>query len=112
MDRKATLMVQELRKYRMSITGINETKWFGQAMYNVEGYIILHSGCPVPGDAQRVERNAGVGIVLHPQMTAAWRSEGEEWRAVSSRIITARAKLEKQRASSQPDWLTTAAQHM
>ena len=25
-DRKATLMVQELKKYRMSITGISETK--------------------------------------------------------------------------------------
>ena len=98
-DRKATLMVQELKKYRMNITGISETKWFGQAMYNVEGYTILHSGRPVPGDAQRVERNEGVGIVLDPQMTAAWRSAGEEWKAVSSRIVTARVKLEEQRVN-------------
>lgn len=66
-------------------------------MYNVEGYTILHSGRPVLGNAQRVERNEGVGIVLDPQMTAAWRSAGEEWRAVSSRIVTARVELEKQR---------------
>ena len=36
-DRKATLMVQELKRFRMNITGISETKWFGQAVYNVEG---------------------------------------------------------------------------
>ena len=27
------LMVQELKKYGMSVTGISETKWFGQAVY-------------------------------------------------------------------------------
>ena len=35
-DRKATLMVQELKRFRMDITGISETKWFGQAVYNVD----------------------------------------------------------------------------
>ena len=30
-DRKATLMVQELRKYRMNITGYSETKWTWKA---------------------------------------------------------------------------------
>ena len=29
-DRKAILMVQELKKFRMNTTGISETKWFGQ----------------------------------------------------------------------------------
>ncbi len=29
-DRKASFLVQELRKYRLSIVGISESKWFGQ----------------------------------------------------------------------------------
>ena len=49
-DRNAALVVQELKKYGMSITGISETKWFGKDLYDVEGYMILHSGCPLPGD--------------------------------------------------------------
>lgn len=95
-DRKATLMVQELKRFGMNITGISETKWFGQAVYNVEGYTILHSGWPIPGEAQAVERNEGVGLVLDPQMTIAWRNTGESWKAVSSRIVTARLKFARQ----------------
>ena len=91
-DRKASLMVQELKKYGMSVTGISETKWFGQAVYQVEGYTILHSGRPVP-DESPLLRNEGVGIVLEPAMASAWREAGEEWRAVSSRVIRARLKM-------------------
>ena len=28
-DRKAMLMVKQLQKFKMSVTGISETKWFG-----------------------------------------------------------------------------------
>ena len=33
MDRKVDLMVEELEKYSISVTGISETKWFGQEVY-------------------------------------------------------------------------------
>ena len=49
-DRKASLLVQELRKFKMSVVGISETKWFGSAVYDVDGYTILHSGRPVPAE--------------------------------------------------------------
>ena len=98
-DRKATLMVQELKRFRMNITGISETKWFGQAVYNVEGYTILHSGRPIPTETQAAERGEGVGIVLDPHMTMAWRDAGETWRAVSSRVLTARLKIAGQDVS-------------
>ena len=29
-------MVREMKKYEVSLTGIRETKWFGQAVYEVE----------------------------------------------------------------------------
>ena len=89
-DRKAGLMVQELKKYQISITGISEIKWFGQEVYNIGGYTVLHSGRPLPERGERAERNEGVAIVLDPQMTEAWRAAGEEWKPLSSRIVLAR----------------------
>ena len=53
-DRKVSLMVRELKKYGINVTGISETKWFGQAVYQVEGYTILHSGRPVPDESPRL----------------------------------------------------------
>ena len=90
-DRKVSLMVRELKKYEVSMTGISETKWFGQAVYEVEGYTILHSGQPVPENSAQF-RSEGVGNVLNPAMVADWR-EAEEWKAVSPRVIKARMKM-------------------
>ena len=89
-DRKAALMVHELKKYSVSIAGIRETKWFGKDLYDVEGYIILHSGCPFPGDDSPMVRNEGVGIMLDHEMTTAWREAWEVWEAVSLRIVCVR----------------------
>ena len=93
-DRKVDLMVDELRKYSISVTGISETKCFGQEVYSVSNFTILHSGRPRPEQSERVECNEGVAIVLDPQMTDAWRAAGEEWKAMSSRIVVARLKAE------------------
>ena len=78
--------MQELKKYGMNVVGISETKWFGNA---VDGYLVLHSGRPVPDSGDRVERNEGVGIALAER----WKSGGEEWKHVSSRIVSARLQL-------------------
>ena len=42
-------------------------------MYENDGYIMLHSGRPVPSDGEATERNEGVGIALDPIMTVALR---------------------------------------
>ena len=65
-------MVHELKKYGLSIAGISETKWFGKDLYDVEGFMILHSGRPLPDNDSPMMRNEGVGIVLNNKMTAAW----------------------------------------
>ncbi len=82
--------MQELKKYGMNVVGISETKWFGNA---VDGYLVLHSGRPVPDSGDRVERNEDVGIVLDPTLAERWNSGGEEWKLVSSRIVSARLQL-------------------
>ena len=58
----------------------------------MEGYTILHSGRPVPAESP-LHRNEGVGIVLDPALAATWRAAGEDWSAVSSRIVRARLKM-------------------
>ena len=80
-DRRATLMVQELKKCRINLTGISETKWFGQNDYNIDNYTILHSGRPVLASGEMIERNEGVGIVLDPRMSEAWRGTDGVWKA-------------------------------
>ncbi len=97
-DCKVSLLVRELRKYGVHMAGISKTKWFGQAVYEVEGYTILRSGRPIPTEGPMV-RNEGVAVVLNPTLTAAWRGAGEVWSAVSSRIVRARMKLSAQSSS-------------
>ena len=55
-DRKATLMVQEVInfKFRMNITGISETKCFGQNVYNIDNLTILHCGHSIPLKARQL----------------------------------------------------------
>ena len=100
-DRKVSFLVRELKKYDVHVTGISETKWFGQAVYEVEGYTILHSGRPVPTDAP-MARNEGVAIVLDPALTAAWKEAGGVWEAVSSRIVSARLKVTVKKSVRSP----------
>ena len=94
-DRKVNLLVEELRRFEISITGISETKWFGQDVYEVDGFVLVHSGRPIPADEEPVQRNAGVGILLNPTMAAAWRDSGECWRAVSFRIVSVHIQLQR-----------------
>ena len=91
-DRKIDLLMGELRKYGVSVAGIQETKWFGKDVWPVDRYTFLHSGCPLPGDQERASRNEGVGIALEEKATVAWKNAGEVWNAISSRIISARLK--------------------
>ena len=58
----------------------------------MEDYTILHLGRPVR-DESPLLRNEGVGIVLDPALTAAWREAGEVWKAVSPRATRARLKM-------------------
>ena len=85
MNRKVSFLVHKL-KCDVHASGISETKWFGQAVYEVEEYTILHSGCPVPTEAPMARS-------LDPALTAAWKEAGGVWEAVSSSIASARLKL-------------------
>ena len=91
-DRKLDFLVKELRRYCVSVAAVQETKWFGTDVWEAQGYTFLHSGRPLPCEEGPAVRREGVGIVLDEGATAAWREAGEKWKAVSSRIVTARLK--------------------
>ena len=88
-DKKLDFLVKELKKFDVAVAGIQETKWFGQDVWNVDGCTLLHSGRTLPGDGEPFIRNEGVGIVLDQHATAAWKNAGETWEAISSRLVTA-----------------------
>ena len=47
-DRKLDLVVQELKRYRVAVAGIQESKWFGSDVWDAGEYTFLHSGHPLP----------------------------------------------------------------
>ena len=66
-----------------------ETKWFGEAKYRVGENVVLTAGRPVPAPGEPVQRGEGVAIVLSGPATKAWRLGGKQWKAWSSRLVTA-----------------------
>jgi len=57
----------------MSMVCISETKWFGDDVYEVDGFTVLHSGHFVP---HAIQHGKGVAIVLDPLLAIAWKGSG------------------------------------
>ena len=81
------------RQYNILVAVVQETKWSEQDIWQVDRYTLLHPGRPLPGEEERATRNEGVGILLHPKSTDVWKRAGENWEAVSSRIISVRLQM-------------------
>ena len=67
----------------------------------ISRFTILHSGKLISNEGESVGCGEGVGIVLGPTMTQAWREAGAQWEAAW--IVVVRLKLAQQginRASS------------
>ena len=48
-DRKLDFLVGELQHYKVTVAGIQETKWFGADVWPaIDGHTMLHSSRPVP----------------------------------------------------------------
>ena len=69
-DRKLDFLIRELKRFDVTIASIQETKWFGQDVWTVDGCTLLHPGHNLPGDGELFLRNEGVGIVLDQRATA------------------------------------------
>ena len=76
MDWKLDFVVKELKRLRISIARIQETKWFGKNIWNANGYTLIHPGRPLPNEDEPQRRNEGVGILLDECATQAWKDAG------------------------------------
>ena len=88
-DSKVDLVVRQLGRYGVKVAPLQETKWFGRAVYRVGESVVLAAGRPVPVPGEPVQRGEGVAIVLSGPAIHAWRAAGEQWKAWSSRLVSA-----------------------
>jgi len=93
-DRKLDLLVDELAHYGIAWLEFKKPNGLGQMfglLLKDTHYYIL--GRPTPNvDACVFSGGEGVGIIMNNRATVAWRAAGEEWKAVSSRLVMARLK--------------------
>ena len=92
-NKKNNRVVAELRRFDIAATGLQETHWFGQESYVVDCFTILSSGRPSPGADDSRRQGEGVAIVLDRCAASAWRAGGCVWKAVSSRVVSARLQF-------------------
>ena len=46
------LLVEELKTLNVVVAGIQETRWFGQDVWNADGFTLLHPGCTLIDDGR------------------------------------------------------------
>ena len=98
-DRKVDLVVSELARYDVMIGALQETKWFGCATYKVSDSMVLTSGRRTPGDWECAQRKEGMALVFRGKALGAWRQGGQQWKAWSSRCVSAILQADKRTVS-------------
>ena len=88
-DRKIDLVVRELGRYGVKVAALQETKWFGNAVYRVGDCTVLAAGQPSPKPDMPTQRGEGVAIALLGCAVNLWKADGEQWKAWSSRLVSA-----------------------
>lgn len=79
----------ELARYDMEVGALQETKWFGSEVYEVDKSVVLTSGRNTPAQGETVQRGEGVALVLRGLALGAWRRSGKQWKAWSPRCVSA-----------------------
>ena len=90
-DCKVEFLVCELKRFKMSMVRISETKGFGQTVYLVDSYAVVHSERPMPAAGDVAQCGKSVGI--DPVLSEAWKNGNNVWNPVSSRTVTLRLLL-------------------
>ena len=89
---KMKQVISELNSYQANVAALQETKWFGLDAYRIEGSVVLTAGRDVPDTGQKRQRGEGVAIVLSGEAIHVWEAGGSQWKAWSSRLVTAAMK--------------------
>ena len=75
-DRRIDVFVGELKRFKIEVTSLQETRLFGQATYSVGDSIVLLSGRSLPLDGAPLLHGKGVAIVLRGSALRAWKDGG------------------------------------
>ena len=73
-DRRIDVVVDELERLDIEVAGLQETRWFSDALYHVGDAMVLSSGRPTPVDGENFRRGEGVAIVVRGRALVAWRA--------------------------------------
>ena len=98
-ERKVNLVVDVLKRYDVKVAALQETKWFGSEVYQVDGSVVLTAGRKTPQEGEAVIRGEGVAVVLLGSAKDAWKRGGSQWTAWSSRVVSVCLQLGKGRSS-------------
>ena len=91
-DWRIDLVVRELDWYCVSVAGLQETRWFGNEIYEVGESVVLTAGRPSPKPRQQIQRGEDVAIVLSGPAKTAWKAGGQQLSSWGSRLIKAMVK--------------------
>ena len=87
-DRKVDQILCELERYDVVVGALQETKWFGSEVYEVNGSVVLTAGRTTPAQGEPVQRGEGVALVLRGLALEAWKRGGKQWKAWGSRCVS------------------------
>ena len=76
---------------------LQETKQFDTEVYDIVGSTVLTAGRLLPDMTEGYWRGEGVAIVLLDWAVETWRNGGCQWKAWSSRLISASLEIGKKR---------------
>ena len=80
---KLEALVDEMSKRGLDILFLTEIWRLGNGLQDLEdGSLLIYSGHVTP--------HHGVGVILNPRLTRAWRASGGIWQATSERLMTIR----------------------
>ena len=88
-DRKVDQVVCELARYNVAVGALQETKWFGCDVYEMTDSVVLTSGRSTPAEGWTAQGGEGMPLVLRASAIMAWKRGGKQWKAWSSRCVSA-----------------------
>ena len=87
--RKVDQIVCELERYDIVVGALQETKWFGCEVYEVNRSVVLTAGRTTLAQGEPVQRGEGVALVLSGLALDAWKKGGKQWKVWNSRCVSA-----------------------
>ena len=90
---KIDQVVAVLGRYKVVMAALQETKWFGEAIYRVAQSVVVAAGRRVPCAGVVRQRGDGVAIVLSGSALKAWSLGSKIWKAWSSRLVSVTLKM-------------------